>query len=83
MADTNGRFDDIDLADHDSFRRAAHSLKSTSESLGAGELAALARELEARGRAGNLAGAGDRLEALADQYDRVARALGELRHGLA
>ena len=41
-------------ADLDAFRRAAHSLKSTSESLGAAGLAALARELETMARAGNL-----------------------------
>jgi PAS domain S-box-containing protein len=70
-------------ADRDSFRRAAHSLKSTSETLGAVGLAALARDLETLGRTGNLAGAGDRLDRLADQYDLVARALGELRHAFA
>jgi len=69
-------------ADLDAFRRAAHSLKSTSESLGATRLAALARELEAAARAGSLNGAEDRMRQLVDQYDLVARTLGDLRRDL-
>ena len=49
-------------ADVDVFRRAAHSLKSTSESLGATGLAALARELEAVARTGRLEGTADRVD---------------------
>jgi signal transduction histidine kinase/CheY-like chemotaxis protein/HPt (histidine-containing phosphotransfer) domain-containing protein len=70
-------------ADRDAFRRAAHSLKSTSESLGATDLANLARELENIGRSGVLSDAGDRIERLAAQYELVTRDLGTLRHGLA
>jgi CheY-like chemotaxis protein/HPt (histidine-containing phosphotransfer) domain-containing protein len=69
-------------ADVDAFRRAAHSLKSTSESLGAAGLATLARELEAVARAGSLDGVGDRLEQLVDRYELVTGALGELRRDL-
>ena len=65
--------------DRDGFRRAAHSLKSTSESLGAGGLAALARELELLGQAGDLHEAGDRVEQLANLNERVAHALGDVR----
>jgi HPt (histidine-containing phosphotransfer) domain-containing protein len=68
--------------DLDAFRRAAHSFKSNSETLGAAGLAALARELEAMARAGSLDGAGNRLEQLVGGYEIVARALGELRRGL-
>ena len=60
--------------DVDAFRRAAHSLKSTAESLGATGLAALARELEAGARAGSLDGAADRLDRLTGHYERAARA---------
>jgi PAS domain S-box-containing protein len=70
-------------ADRDAFRRAAHSLKSTSESLGAAGLADLARDLETLGRSGVLSDVGDRIERLAAQYDLVRRDLGALRHGLA
>jgi PAS domain S-box-containing protein len=69
-------------ADLDGFRRAAHSLKSTSETLGASGVAALARELEAIARAGSLEGAAARLEPLAAAYDAVTRSLGELRRDL-
>jgi PAS domain S-box-containing protein len=68
-------------ADVDSFRRAAHSLKSTSETLGAAGLAAMARDLETLARAGSVTGAGDRVEHLAAEYEIVARLLGELRRG--
>jgi CheY-like chemotaxis protein len=66
----------------DAFRRAAHSLKSTSESLGAAGLAARARELEVMARAGHLDGAGERLDRLAGEYERAAKALGEIRRDL-
>jgi HPt (histidine-containing phosphotransfer) domain-containing protein len=68
--------------DLDAFRRAAHSLKSNSETLGAFGLATLARELEAMARAGSLHGAPDRLEPLIRSYELVAQTLGELRRGL-
>ena len=68
--------------DRDAFRRAAHSLKSTAESLGATGLAALARELEVAARAGSLDGAGARIDRLTDHYERAASALGDLRRDL-
>jgi CheY-like chemotaxis protein len=68
--------------DLDAFRRAAHSLKSNSETLGAAGLAALARELETMARAGSLDGAEARLEPLASAYETVARTLGDLRRDL-
>jgi HPt (histidine-containing phosphotransfer) domain-containing protein len=68
--------------DVDGFRRAAHSLKSTSESLGARGLAALARDLEAIARTGSLDGIGERLGLVAAEYARVAHALRKLRRDL-
>jgi PAS domain S-box-containing protein len=68
--------------DLEAFRRAAHSLKSNSETLGATGLAILARELEAMARAGSLDGAEDRFEPLVRGYEVAVRALGELRRGL-
>jgi CheY-like chemotaxis protein len=68
--------------DVDAFRRAAHSLKSNGETLGATGLAALARELESLARAGNLHGVGERLEPLGAAYETAARALEELRRDL-
>ena len=69
--------------DIDAFRRAAHSLKSTSESLGAGALATRARELETMARAGSLREAEPRLEQLAEAYELVAHRLEELRRDLS
>jgi CheY-like chemotaxis protein len=69
-------------ADIDAFRRAAHSLKSTGETVGATRLAALARELEAQARGGSLDGIGGRLDQLVGEYERATRALGELRRDL-
>ena len=69
-------------ADIDAFRRAAHSLKSTGETVGATRLAALARQLEAQARGGTLDGAGGRLDELVGEYERAVRALEELRRDL-
>jgi CheY-like chemotaxis protein/HPt (histidine-containing phosphotransfer) domain-containing protein len=69
-------------ADVDAFRRAAHSLKSTGEMVGVTRLAALARELEAQARGGSLDGVASRLDRLDGEYERAARALGELRRDL-
>ncbi len=68
--------------DVDVFRRAAHSLKSTSETLGATRLAAMAKELEAMARAGNIDGTQDRIDRLAAEYDVATERLGEMRRGL-
>jgi PAS domain S-box-containing protein len=68
--------------DVDAFRRAAHSLKSTSEALGATGLAARARVLETTARAGSLDGAHDHIERLVRAYEDVSQALGRLRHDL-
>ncbi len=59
-------------ADRDAFRRAAHSLKSTSESLGATDMATLARELETIGRSGVPVGC--------RRPDRAARRAVRARH---
>jgi CheY-like chemotaxis protein/HPt (histidine-containing phosphotransfer) domain-containing protein len=66
----------------ETFRRAAHSLKSSSETLGAMEVGALARELEGIARSGRLDGAEARMESLARCYDVLVQALGAMRHGL-
>jgi HPt (histidine-containing phosphotransfer) domain-containing protein len=66
--------------DADGFRRAAHSLKSNSNTFGALNLGAMARELELAGVA-KVAGTGTQsLDALEQEYVRVASALSALRH---
>jgi CheY-like chemotaxis protein len=70
-------------ADVDAFRRAAHSLKSNGETLGATALAGRARELEAMARTGSLHGTEERLAPLAAAYETAAHTLGALRHDLS
>jgi CheY-like chemotaxis protein len=72
----------LTVADLDGFRRAAHSLKSTSETLGATRLATMAKELETLARAGKIDGTGGGIERLAAEYEIVAALLGEIRRGL-
>ncbi|MBN1402237.1 MAG: Hpt domain-containing protein, partial [Anaerolineae bacterium] len=64
--------------DAETFRRQAHSIKSSSATFGATAFAAQARELEYLGRDGALDQVGDRAERLAADYAEVERALKEL-----
>ena len=66
--------------DEDKFRRTAHSLKSNSNTFGALTLGTMARELELSGVAKVIESGGQPLDALAQEYSRVAAALTELRH---
>jgi HPt (histidine-containing phosphotransfer) domain-containing protein len=52
----------------DSFRRAAHSLKSNAATFGASQLASLAKELEVLGKENRINETGDRLKALEETY---------------
>lgn len=61
------------------FQHAAHSIKSTSASLGALAFSAAARELEIIGRSGNLAGVEPVVERLVADYELVQGRLQELR----
>jgi HPt (histidine-containing phosphotransfer) domain-containing protein len=62
------------------FRRAAHSLKSNSNTFGALALGAMAKELELTGLAQVLEKNAEPLAALMAEYSRVAAALAEVRH---
>lgn len=55
----------------ETFRRAAHSMKSNAATFGASQLAALAKELEMLGKENKLSETGDRLKALEDAYESV------------
>jgi CheY-like chemotaxis protein/HPt (histidine-containing phosphotransfer) domain-containing protein len=66
--------------DTDAFRRAAHSLKSNAASFGALTLSHLARDLETLAKSGSLDGAAGRVERLANECERVVRALREMEH---
>jgi HPt (histidine-containing phosphotransfer) domain-containing protein len=63
----------------DAFRRAAHSLKSNANTFGAHTMGAMAKELELGGLGPVAATDGQPIEALAQEYARVATALKELR----
>ncbi len=65
--------------DVDGVRRAAHSLKSNSASLGANRLAGVARELEMIARGGTLAGAEAKLTAVEAEYAQLAPELVRLK----
>jgi HPt (histidine-containing phosphotransfer) domain-containing protein len=69
----------LKAGDAESFRRAAHSLKSNSATFGANHLSILAKELEMLGRENKLEQTGGRLEVLEAAYKTVAKELKELR----
>lgn len=66
--------------DADSFRRAAHSLKSNANTFGATKLAALAKELEFISRENKLDTIGNELDVLTAEYGRVESALKGMRN---
>ena len=54
----------LNANDADSFRRAAHSMKSNAATFGANQLADLAKELESLGRENRLSEVGDNVRSL-------------------
>jgi HPt (histidine-containing phosphotransfer) domain-containing protein len=67
--------------DCDSFRQAAHSIKSTSNSFGALEFGIHAKELEMIGREARLDCASGKVKSLVAGYEAVQKTLEELSHG--
>lgn len=61
--------------DADTLRRAAHSLKSTSQSLGAGRLASACAEIEALAKDGRIDAVGTLLPDLRNCYEQAWSAL--------
>ncbi len=68
----------LDSTDAESFRRAAHSMKSNAATFGAMELSALAKELESLGRENNLE-IGNRLEVMEYSFRQVESQLRALK----
>ena len=62
------------------FGRTAHSIKSSSASMGALAFSQQARQLEMMGKANDLVNAGPQLDLLAADFVRVRRRLEELRN---
>ena len=85
ILDLRARIGQIEQAlasgDAEVFRRAAHSLKSSSASFGAMQFSARAKELELIGKEGNLAGTGEKVAKLKLDYISVHDSLEALRNG--
>ena len=62
-------------ANAEDLRRAAHTLKGSSASLGANALAEACREVELAAREGRLEGLAAKVDAIAAQFDEVVSAL--------
>lgn len=62
------------------FGRCAHSIKSSSASLGALAFSQLARELEMMGKTNDLSGAAQKLERLTADFRLVKQSLEELKN---
>ena len=74
--------DAIAAGDPSAMARAAHPLKSSSGQVGAKRLAALCKELEARGRAGSLEGATELTAQIAAELESVHEDLATERLGV-
>lgn len=69
----------LSTGDAATLERSAHTLKSSSASLGAARLSEVCFELEKRGRARDLEGAGSLVQETGEAYRRACRALESLR----
>jgi len=69
----------LDSNSVETYRRAAHSLKSNAATFGASQLAALAKELEMLGKDNKLDETGDRLRALEEAYESACSELKGLK----
>ena len=69
----------LDTNNADSFRRAAHSMKSNAATFGAGQLSVLAKELEGLGKENKLHETGDKLKALEEAFVPVRDELRNLK----
>lgn len=71
--------DSLATRDVDTFRRAAHSLKSNADSFGASALTVQSRELEQLARENKLSEISNQLQVLEEAYDDAARELKGMR----
>ena len=70
-----------DASDAVELHRAAHSLKGSAGNIGAQALYGVCRQLDEKGRAGDLADAKPLVEALVAEYARVEVAIGRILRG--
>jgi signal transduction histidine kinase/CheY-like chemotaxis protein/HPt (histidine-containing phosphotransfer) domain-containing protein len=67
--------------DAQALRRGAHTLRSYGETFGAADFAQLCRQLEERGKSGELAGAAELVDAVEVEFGRLQEALAARRSG--
>ena len=70
----------LEQGDAEGFRRLAHSIKSSSASMGALNFAMLARDLEMIGKSGDLTGSAEKVNQLESEFESVVQALMELKN---
>jgi HPt (histidine-containing phosphotransfer) domain-containing protein len=68
----------LPAGDVETFRRAAHTLKSNANNFGATHMSELARELEMLARENRLEAVGDKVLALQAEFEKVELALKEM-----
>jgi histidine phosphotransfer protein HptB len=73
--------DALAKGDSEAFRRAAHSIKSTSNSFGALQFGTLAKELEMIGKEARLEQAPAKVDLLVAGYPAIQQALEAMSHG--
>jgi HPt (histidine-containing phosphotransfer) domain-containing protein len=85
LADTPARITEIEQAlaaqNAPDLVRAAHSIKGSSSNFGASELAAIASDMEHKGKTGAFAEVAARLPTLKEAFGRLRPALLELKNG--
>jgi HPt (histidine-containing phosphotransfer) domain-containing protein len=72
----------LEEGDAAELRRAAHTIKSSSNDFGATTLAELCQEMELMGKAGTLDGAAELVSQAEDEYEQVRVALERVRADL-
>jgi HPt (histidine-containing phosphotransfer) domain-containing protein len=72
----------LEQGDAAELRRAAHTIKSSSNDFGATTLAELCQELETMGKAGTLDGAAELVAQVEHEYEQVRAALEAVRADL-
>ena len=69
----------LDSNDVDTFRRAAHSMKSNAATFGANDLSVMAKELEMLGKENKLNETGNRLKSMEEAYASAKQELEALK----
>jgi HPt (histidine-containing phosphotransfer) domain-containing protein len=71
--------DGLAAGDANAVARAAHGIKGSAGNVGALHVASFAAELDQRARTGDLSGARERIDAIANAYEALAREIDAYR----